>query len=67
LKAVLLYEHGKIENLTYTEDYPIPVLKENEILVKVKGVALNHLDLFVRKGLPGLKLEMPHILGSDLR
>jgi NADPH2:quinone reductase len=66
LKAVLLYEHGKIENLTYTEDYPIPVLKENEILVKVKGVALNHLDLFVRKGLPGLKLEMPHILGSDI-
>lgn len=66
MKAVLLHEHGKIDNLIYTEDYPIPKLKENEILVKVRGVALNHLDLFVRKGIPGLSLEMPHILGSDI-
>ena len=35
------------------------------MLVKVKACALNHLDLFIRGGLPGLKLDMPHILGSD--
>ena len=66
MKAVLFYEHGEIENLIYTEDYPMPEVKENEVLVKIRGVALNHLDLFVRKGLPGLNLEMPHILGSDI-
>jgi NADPH:quinone reductase-like Zn-dependent oxidoreductase len=65
LKAVILPEHGEIENLKYT-DFPNPEIKKNEILIKVKGVALNHLDLFVRNGLPGLKLEMPHILGSDI-
>ncbi len=65
MKAVLLHEHGKIENLKY-EEFPTPEPKPNEILVKVEGVALNHLDLFVRRGLPGLKLEMPHILGSDI-
>ncbi|PWI47200.1 alcohol dehydrogenase [Candidatus Heimdallarchaeota archaeon B3_Heim] len=65
MKAVLLHEHGAIENLKY-EDFPTPEPKSNEVLVKIQGVALNHLDLFVRKGLPGLKLEMPHILGSDI-
>ncbi|MHA1994387.1 MAG: zinc-binding dehydrogenase [Candidatus Hodarchaeales archaeon] len=65
MKAVLLHEHGVIENLKY-EDFPTPEPKSNEVLVKVKGVALNHLDLFVRKGLPGLQLKMPHILGSDI-
>jgi len=65
MKAVLLHEHGAIENLKY-EEFPTPEPKSDEVLVKVKGVALNHLDLFVRRGLPGLKLEMPHILGSDI-
>ena len=65
MKAILLHELGEIENLKYA-DYPTPVLNDHEVLVKVKGVALNHLDLFVRKGLPGLKLDMPHILGSDI-
>jgi NADPH2:quinone reductase len=65
MKAILLHEHGEIENLKYS-DFPTPVIKEQEVLIKVKGVALNHLDLFVRKGIPGLKLEMPHILGSDI-
>jgi NADPH2:quinone reductase len=65
MKAVIIPEHGGIENLKYT-DFPKPEPQRHEILVKVKGVALNHLDIFVRKGLPGLKLEMPHILGSDI-
>ncbi|MHA1978392.1 MAG: zinc-binding dehydrogenase [Candidatus Hodarchaeales archaeon] len=65
MKAVLLHEHGAIENLVY-EDFPTPKPKPNEVLIKIQGVALNHLDLFVRQGLPGLKLEMPHILGSDI-
>jgi NADPH2:quinone reductase len=65
LKAVLLYEHGGPENLKY-DDFPTPEITDNEVLIKVKAVALNHLDLFVRRGIPGLNLEMPHILGSDI-
>ena len=38
----------------------------DQVLVNVKYVALNHLDLFTRAGIPGMKLEMPHILGSDI-
>ncbi len=65
LKAILLNEFGGIDKLEYS-DFPTPQPKGDQVLVKVAAVALNHLDLFVRKGIPGLKLEMPHILGSDV-
>jgi NADPH:quinone reductase-like Zn-dependent oxidoreductase len=65
LKAVLLHEFGEINKLKY-EEFPIPEPGEDEVLIKVNAVALNHLDLFIRQGIPGLKLKMPHILGSDI-
>ncbi|MHA2425981.1 MAG: zinc-binding dehydrogenase [Candidatus Thorarchaeota archaeon] len=65
MRASLFHEHGGPEVLEYT-DFPTPAPTSNQILVEVKGVALNHLDLFVRGGIPGMNLEMPHILGSDI-
>ncbi len=65
MKAVMLDEHGDLDVLRYGE-FPTPEPREDEVLVKVAAVALNHLDLGVRKGLPGLKLEMPHIPGCDV-
>jgi NADPH:quinone reductase-like Zn-dependent oxidoreductase len=47
-------------------ELPTPVPKAKEVRVKVKAVALNHLDLWVRAGWPGLKLPLPHVLGSDV-
>ena len=64
MAAVEIREHGGPEVLTY-EDAPEPKIQADEVLVKVKACALNHLDLHIRAGLPGLKLDMPHILGSD--
>ena len=65
MKAILLFKHGGIDKLVY-DDFPKPEITQNQVLVKVKAVALNHLDLFVREGVPGLQLKMPHILGSDI-
>jgi NADPH2:quinone reductase len=65
MKATVFHEHGSPDVLKY-EDFPNPEVRPNQVLVEVKAVALNHLDLFVRRGIPGLKLEMPHILGSDI-
>lgn len=48
------------------EDAPDPAMKANEVLVRVRACALNHLDLFVRAGIPGIQYHMPHILGSDV-
>ena len=48
------------------EDAPDPQIKANEVLVRVRACALNHLDLWVRRGLPGVKIPLPHIPGSDI-
>ncbi|HYK48948.1 MAG TPA: zinc-binding dehydrogenase [Terriglobales bacterium] len=63
MKAVRIHEFGGPEVLRY-EDAPDPKLRKDQVLVRVKACAMNHLDLWVRKGLPGVNL--PHILGSDV-
>lgn len=62
MKAVRIHQFGGPEVLTY-EDIPDPKPRKDQVLVRVKACSLNHLDLWVRMGLPGVKL--PHILGSD--
>src|SRR5437660_12194577 len=63
MKAVRIHQFGGPEVLNY-EDIPDPQPRKDQVLVRVKACSLNHLDLWVRKGLPGVKL--PHILGSDI-
>src|SRR5579864_966680 len=63
MKAVRIHEFGGPQVLRY-EDVPDPHLRKDQVLVRVKACAMNHLDLWVRKGMPGVKL--PHILGSDI-
>jgi len=65
MKAVRFHEHGGPEVLKY-EDAPDPKIEANEVLVKVKACALNHLDLFLRAGVRSWTLSMPHIVGSDV-
>jgi len=65
MKALVFQEHGDLEQLAYT-DAAEPVVGPHEALVQVKAVALNHLDLWVRKGIPGLRLPLPHIGGADV-
>ncbi len=63
MKAVRIHQFGGPEVLTY-EDIPDPQLRKDQVLVRVRACSLNHLDIWVRRGLPGVKL--PHILGSDI-
>lgn len=63
MKAVRIHQFGGPEVLTY-EDILDPQVRKDQVLVRVKACSLNHLDVWVRKGLPGVKL--PHILGSDV-
>ncbi len=64
MKAVIFDQHGGPEVLQYT-DFPTPEPKRGEVLVKLKAASLNHMDVTVRNGWPGLKLELPHIDGAD--
>jgi len=63
MKAVRIHQFGGPEVLTY-EDVADAQARKDEVLVRVRAGSLNHLDVWVRKGLPGVKL--PHILGSDV-
>jgi NADPH:quinone reductase-like Zn-dependent oxidoreductase len=65
LKAIVFHQHGAPDVLQYT-DAPNPTIRPNEVLVRVKACSLNHLDLWVRQGLPNVPIPLPHIPGSDV-
>lgn len=65
MKAVIFRQHGGPEVLEYT-DVAEPRNRPDEVLVEVRACALNHLDIWVRKGLPGIEIPLPHILGNDV-
>jgi NADPH:quinone reductase-like Zn-dependent oxidoreductase len=64
MKAIIFDKHGGPEVLKYT-DFPTPEPGAGQVLVKLQAAALNRLDLWVREGWPGIKLEYPHIPGAD--
>ena len=63
MKAAIIREFGGPQVLQY-EELPDPKVRKDQVLVRVRACAMNHLDIWVRKGLPGVKF--PHILGSDI-
>ena len=65
MKAVIFSEHGGPDVLRHTETAD-PRIRANEVLVEVRACALNHLDVWVRGGLPGIEIPLPHILGNDV-
>lgn len=65
MKAVVIHEHGDVDKLQI-EDVETPAPGPDEVLIQVKAVALNHLDLWVRKGVPGQRMPLPMIPGSDI-
>ena len=65
MKAVVFSEHGGPEVLRLA-DVPVPSIGPKDVLVRVRACALNHLDLWVRRGMPGVEIPMPHIPGSDI-
>jgi NADPH:quinone reductase-like Zn-dependent oxidoreductase len=65
MKAARIHGHGGPEVIRY-EDIPEPHIKANQALVRVRACSVNHLDLWMRAGVPGIDIPMPHILGSDV-
>ena len=65
MKAIIFEQHGGPEVLRLAE-VDDPQIKSDEVLIEVRACALNHLDVWVRNGLPGIKIPLPHILGCDV-
>ena len=64
MQAILFHQHGNPDVLEYT-DFPRPEISPDQVLVHLRAAALNRLDIWVRNGWPGIKLEYPHIPGAD--
>ena len=65
MRAIVIREHGGPEVLR-VEDIPVPEPGPGEVQVRVRACALNHLDLWVRRGLPGAPWSLPLIPGADI-
>lgn len=65
MRAVIIPVHGGTEVLQYTET-PTPRPGPGHVIVRVRAVGLNHLDIFVRRGMPGKRIPLPHISGADI-
>jgi len=65
MQAARIHHHGPPDALVL-ENLPDPRIQADQILLRVRACSLNHLDLFVRAGIPGMKIPLPHILGSDI-
>src|SRR5262245_49575995 len=64
MKAVVFSQHGGPDVLHYV-DVPDPTAGPGEVLIEVKATSINHIDIFLRRGMPGIKVKMPKIVGSD--
>jgi alcohol dehydrogenase len=65
MKAAVIEQQGGIENIVY-RDWDDPVPKADDVIVRVSACGLNHLDIFVRRGMPGFPVPMPFISGGDI-
>jgi NADPH:quinone reductase-like Zn-dependent oxidoreductase len=66
MKAVVLREHGSLEKLQYVTDFPDPKVVEGHVIIRVRATSFNFHDVFTVRGMPGIKVPMPMIIGLDL-
>lgn len=66
MRAAVVREHGGIENIQLEEDFPEPTIEPGWVKVAVRATSLNYHDLFSRRGMPGIRLPLPLITGSDI-
>src|SRR5215831_10529256 len=65
MKAVVLHEHGA-GGLRYENDFPDPTPSAGDVVVRVRAASLNYHDIFTRRGMPGIRIPMPAIMGLDV-
>lgn len=66
MKALVLHEHGGNDRFRFEPDFPDPVPGEGEVLLRVRASSLNYHDIFTRRGMPGIRLNFPIIIGLDI-
>ncbi|NDV88219.1 zinc-binding dehydrogenase [Aurantimonas aggregata] len=66
MKALVLSEHGGIENLKVVEDHPVPTAEADHVVIRVRASSFNYHDVFTVRGMPGIKVPLPVVIGLDM-
>jgi len=66
MKALVLRKHGTLDELEIVNDYPRPAVTEGHVVIRVRASSFNYHDVFTVKGMPGIKVPLPVIIGLDM-
>ncbi|HEY7666479.1 MAG TPA: zinc-binding dehydrogenase [Xanthobacteraceae bacterium] len=66
MKALLLRQHGDLEQLEVVQDYPVPPAADGHVVIRVRAASFNYHDVFTVRGMPGIKVPLPVVIGLDM-
>jgi alcohol dehydrogenase len=66
MRALVLRQHGGLENLTVVSDHPTPTANEGHVVIRVRASSFNYHDVFTVRGMPGIKVPLPVVIGLDM-
>src|SRR5271165_3724563 len=66
MKALLLRRHGGLQDLELVDDHPMPQAAEGQVVIRVKASSFNYHDVFTMRGMPGIRVPLPVVVGLDM-
>ena len=66
MRALILRRHGRLSDLELVGDYPVPRATENHVVIRVRASSFNYHDVFTVRGMPGIKVPLPVVIGLDM-
>jgi NADPH:quinone reductase-like Zn-dependent oxidoreductase len=66
MRALVLRQHGDLDSLQVADDYPVPQAVDGHVVIRVRASAFNYHDVFTVRGMPGIKVPMPVVIGLDM-
>src|SRR6202047_4137040 len=66
MSALLLRQHGDLEQLQVVDDHPVPRADEGHVVIRVRASSFNYHDVFTVRGMPGIKVPLPVVIGLDM-
>src|SRR5205814_10703831 len=66
MRALVLRKHGGLDDLEVVSDYPVPTPTEDHLVIRVRASSFNYHDVFTMRGMPGIKVPLPVLIGLDM-
>src|SRR5262245_26806215 len=66
MKALVLRQQGGLENLAVVTGHPVPKAMDGHVVIRVKASSFNYHDVFTVRGMPGIKVPLPVVIGLDM-